>query len=72
MESGSEGFRTNMASSTTQWKDGWTATMTTLSVDEWKLKYETMKDVVRSALGEKVLETLVSVTERKIKEKTQQ
>ncbi len=46
--------------------------MTTLSVDEWKLKYETMKDVVRSALGEKVLETLVSVTERKIKEKTQQ
>lgn len=42
------------------------------NVDEWKVKYETMTEIIRSTLGEKVLSTLIIVTERKMKEKAQQ
>ncbi len=43
-----------------------------LSSDEWQLRYETMIEIIRGTLGEKVLNTLIVVTERRMKEKKKQ
>ncbi len=42
------------------------------NVNEWKLRYETMTGIIRSTLGEKVLDTLVIVTERKMMDAARQ
>lgn len=43
-----------------------------MSDDNYRLRYETMTEIIRGTLGDKVLETLLAVTERKIKEKVKQ
>ncbi len=54
------------------WQVIWEVIRLTHPADEWRLKYETMTAIIRSTLGEKVLSTLISVTERKMKETAQQ
>ena len=40
-----------------------------LSGNDYRVRYETMTEIIRATLGDKVLETLLVVTERKMKEK---
>lgn len=40
-----------------------------MSGNDYRLRYETMTEIIRGTLGDKVLETLVAVTERKMQEK---